>query len=150
MRRKLIICVTGTPGCGKTTYAKKISKKKNLRYVPVHDILKKEKIYEHYDRKYHSYVVDVGKLNKILIGLVKAARELGEGLVIDSHLSHYLPKRYVDECVVLKCDLKRLKRRLKGRRYSDRKIRENLDAEILDVCLVEAKEKGHKVKVVKG
>ena len=69
-------------------------------------------------------------------------------LVIDSHLSHYLPKKYVKLCVVTKCDLKVLKKRLEKRKYSKGKVRENLDAEIFDVCLNEAKELGHKVKVV--
>jgi broad-specificity NMP kinase len=44
--------------------------------------------------------------------------------------------------------LKKLKKRLEKRNYSKSKIRENLDAEIFDVCLVEAKEKGHKIKVI--
>ena len=150
MKRKPIICVTGTPGCGKTRLAKRIALKKKLLYVPLNDILRNEGIYERYDQKFHSYVVDEKKVRKILIGLVRAARMLGNGLVIDSHLSHEVPGRYADECIVVKCELKTLKNRLKKRGYSERKIRENLDAEILDVCLVEAREHGHKVKIVYG
>lgn len=71
-----------------------------------------------------------------------------DGIIIDSHLSHYLPKRYVDLCIVAKCELKVLERRLKKRRYSKDKIRENLDAEIFDVCLNEAKENKHKILVI--
>jgi adenylate kinase len=59
-----------------------------------------------------------------------------------------LPSKYVDLCYVTKCDLKTLKKRLEKRRYSKEKIRENLDAEILDVCLIEALENKHKVKVI--
>jgi len=51
-------------------------------------------------------------------------------------------------CIVTKCDLKKLESRLKKRKYSQSKIRENLDAEIFDVCLNEAKENGHKIMVV--
>ena len=69
-------------------------------------------------------------------------------MVIDSHLSHYLDKKYVDLCVVVKCDIKVLKKRLEKKKYSKAKIRENLDSEILDVCLVEALENGHKIKVI--
>ena len=147
-KRNLIICVTGTPGCGKTRLAKRLALEKKLLYVPLNEILKKEHVYERYDKKFHSYVVDERKVREILIGLIKAARMLGQGLIIDSHLSHEVPGRYADECIVVKCDLKTLKKRLKKRRYSERKIRENLDAEILDACLVEAKENGHKVKIV--
>ena len=84
-------------------------------------------------------------MNKILIEIIEKSKK---DLVIDSHLSHYLPKKYVDLCVVTKCDLKVLKKRLEKRKYSKEKIRENLDVEIFDICLNEAKEKGHKVKVV--
>ena len=41
--------------------------------------------------------------------------------------------------------MKKLEKRLKERKYSKKKIRENLDAEIFQICLNEAKENGHKV-----
>ena len=63
-------------------------------------------------------------------------------------MSHYLPKKYVDLCIVTKCGLKKLKKRLEKRKYNKKKIRENLDCEIFDICLNEAMEKGHKVKIV--
>ena len=47
-----------------------------------------------------------------------------------------------------KCDLKELERRLKNKKYSKNKVRENLDAEIFDICLNEAKENKHKIIVV--
>jgi len=73
---------------------------------------------------------------------------LSNGIIIDSHLSHYLPNKYVDLCIVLKCDLRQLKNRLKEKKYSKEKIRENLNAEIFDVCLNEAKEFKHKLIIV--
>lgn len=39
--------------------------------------------------------------------------------------------------------MKELKRRLKKRGYHKEKIEENLECEIMDVCLEEAREKGH-------
>ena len=63
-------------------------------------------------------------------------------------MSHYLPKRVVDLCIVTKCDIKVLNKRLKKRRYSKAKIKDNLEAEIFDVCLLEAKKKKHNVLVI--
>ena len=69
-------------------------------------------------------------------------------LIIDSHLSHYLLKEYVKLCVVTKCDIKVLKGRLEKRKYSKLKVRENMDAEIFDICFGEAEDFGHKIKII--
>lgn len=142
---KKIIIVTGSVAAGKTTVAKKLAKKYKAKYVDVNKLIKENKLYDYYDKKDKSYVVDIKKLNKFLINLIKKSKE---SLVIDSHLSHYLPKKYVDLCVVVKCELKKLKKRLEKRKYSNKKIKENLEVEIFDVCLTEAKERGHKLKIV--
>jgi len=143
-----VIIVTGTPCTGKTTYAKEFAKKNKYKYIDVNKVIKENKLREYYDNKRKCYVVDIEKLNKILIEIMKLEKKKEKGLVIDSHLSHYLPKRYIDLCVVTKCNLKELKKRMEKRKYSKAKIKENLQAEIFDVCLVEAKEKGHKIKIV--
>ncbi len=136
-----VICVSGTPCTGKTTLARKLSKQFNYKYIDVNKLIKDNKLNEKYDRKKRCYVVDIKKLNKFLIKLFNAK----EDLVIDSHLSHYLSKKYVDLCIITKCDLKVLEKRLKKRKYNKSKIRENLDCEIFDVCLNEAKEKKYKI-----
>ena len=145
-----IILVSGTTGTGKTTIATKLAQKHNDKYVDLNKLLIKKKLYSGYDRKLKSHVVDQRKSNKIMIALIKESKESGEkGLVIDSHLSHLLPARYADMCIITKTGLKKLKSRLKKRKYPEAKIKENMEAEILDVCLVEALETGHKVKVIK-
>jgi len=78
----------------------------------------------------------------VLINLIIKSRE---SLIIDSHLSHYIPKKYVDLCIVTKCSLKNLKKRLKKKKYHEAKIKENLQVEIFDSILVEALERKHKV-----
>lgn len=140
----MIIIISGSVGTGKTFVAKILAKKYKLRYIDVNKLIKKNKLYESYDRKLKTYIVDVKKLNKNLIGIIKK----NKNLVIDSHLSHYLPKKYVDLCIITKCDLKVLKKRLEKRGYSKEKIRENLDAEIFDTCLMEAEERKHKIKII--
>jgi adenylate kinase len=135
----MIICITGTPGTGKTTLAKRLAAELNYEYIDVKRLIEDNKIYDRYDKEMSSYVVDTKKLNKFLIQKIS----LNKDLVIDSHLSHYFPKRYVDICIVTKCDLKVLKKRLEKRKYSKEKVRENLDSEIFDICLNDAKDQGH-------
>ncbi len=79
---------------------------------------------------------------------IKSFKNIKRGIIIDSHLSHYLPRKYADLCIVAKCGLNVLKKRLEKKKYGKAKIRENLDAEIFDICLNEAKENRHKVIVV--
>lgn len=148
MKKPFVIIVTGTPGTGKTTVAKRLAKQKKAVYLDVNTIIKQYKLNKNYSKKWKSYMVDVDKLNKILIKIIQEHRKREQSLVIDSHLSHYLPKKYVDLCIVAKCSLKKLRQRLKKRKYSEKKIRENMDAEILDVCLMEAIVNKHKIKIV--
>ena len=140
----MVIIVTGCPATGKTIIARKIAEKKKLRYIDVNQLIKDNKLYSYYSRKDMSYVVDVKKLNRFLIKLIKKDKDV----VLDSHLSHYLPNKYVDECIVTKCNLKELKKRLEKRKYPNKKIRDNLDCEIFDVCHIEALENKHKVRVI--
>ena len=142
-----VIIVSGCVGCGKTRFAKKLALKNNYKYVNLTEFINKNKLFEKYDRKRNTYDVDIKKLNKALIKLIKDSKK---SLVIDGHLSHYLPSKYVDLCYIVKCDLKELKKRLIKRKYSKLKIAENLEAAIFDSCYNEAVEIGHKVKVVKG
>ena len=140
-----IIIITGTPCTGKTTIAKKISSLKNYDYLDVNKLIKQHKVYEKYDRKTKSYLADTKKVKQLLLKIIKKSKN---NLVIDSHLSHYLPSKLVDLCILTKCDIKILKKRLKKRKYNEQKIRENLDAEILDICLNEAVEHKHRIMVI--
>lgn len=140
----MIIIVTGTPGTGKTKVAKSIASKLKLKYIDINKIVKKNKLIIGYDKKRKTNVVNEKKLSKVLIHLIKK----NNNLVIDGHLSHYLPSKYVDLCIVTKCDLKILEKRLEKRSYSKEKIRENLDAEIFEIILNEAIERKHKVFIL--
>lgn len=128
--------VTGSVGTGKTFIAKKLAKDKNLGYLSINSVIDKYKLSKGYDKKRKCKIVDVNKLVKVLVKIIKESKK---NLIIDGHLSHYIPGKYVKECIVTKCDIKELKKRLEKRKYSKDKIRENLDVEILDIILEEAK-----------
>lgn len=144
-RKRHVVIVTGSVGAGKTTIARKIARKIKAKYIDVNKLIKKHKLSTGYDRKRKSSIIDVDRLNNVLRNLIINAKK---DLVIDSHLSHHLDKRLVDICIVAKCDIDVLKKRLEARGYHKSKVRENLDVEIFDVCLIEALALGHKVDVV--
>lgn len=143
-----VTIVTGTPGTGKTTIAKKYAEKNKAVYIDVNEVIKKGKIAKNYDKKRQARIIDIKKLNRVLLKIIKEAHKKRVSLVIDSHLSHYLPAKYVDLCIVTKTALKKLKLRLQRRGYSKAKIRENMDCEIFDICLMEAKEIYPKVRII--
>ena len=144
-----VVVVTGTPGTGKTLIAKKLAKKSKYLYVDVKKLIKNFRLNEKFDKKRKSWIVDINKLNKILIEIIKLSKyEKANGVVFDSHLAHYLPNKYVDLCIVTRTKTKKLFSRLKKRGYSVSKIKENLEAEIMQIILEEARQRKHKIKVI--
>ena len=121
------IVVSGTPGTGKTKFSKKLAKELKFNYLDIKNFSRKNKIYDKIEK--NCLVIDEKKL-------VKELKKLKGDYVIDGHLSHYLKADY---CVICKCDLKVLKKRLEKRKYSKQKVKDNLEAEIFDVCFIEAK-----------
>ncbi len=140
---KQILVISGTPGTGKAILAKLLAKKLGFPRLDLHGYY--PEISVGYNQAKHCYDINLKKFEMLV---KKKKKEATTGLIIDSHIAHLLPKKLVDLCVVLTCsNLKKLKRALQKRNYSKQKIRENLDAEIFQVCLMEAKEQGHKVVV---
>ncbi|MBI2580891.1 adenylate kinase family protein [Candidatus Woesearchaeota archaeon] len=152
MKTFVTLLVTGTPGTGKTWLAKKLSLLLDYAYFNVGLFVKKAHLYSSYDRKRHTYVVDEAKLARRLIRVREALKSASrapktakKGIIFDSHMSHYLPSKCSDLCIVTSCSLKTLQQRLRRKGYGQAKVRENLDAEIFDTCLAEAQENGHKI-----
>lgn len=140
----MAIIVTGTPGTGKTTIARMIAKKLMFRYIDTNKIIKKKRLSVFYDKKRKTKVVDEKKLAIELIKIINR----NDKVVVDGHLSHFIPRKRVSFCIVTRCDLNILRQRLEKRRYNKEKIRENLDAELFEVILNEALERKHNVYVI--
>lgn len=142
---KKAIIVTGTPGTGKSGFARKLAKRFGLLHLDVNKIIKERKLTQRYDFKRKTYVVDERKLAREIIKEIKKSKRT---LVIDSHMSQFIPPRYIKMCFVTKTRIDVLAKRLKKRGYSKSKIQENLQSEIFDICLNEAIEQKHRIVVI--
>jgi adenylate kinase len=82
-------------------------------------------------------IVDMNALEEELFKIVgERDSDEKQGIIIEGHLSHYFPK--ADLVMVFRTEPHILKGRLQKRDWKEDKIRENLEAEALDICTWEA------------
>jgi len=120
------IALTGTPGTGKTTVAALLP----YRVIDINALVK-EGLNFGPDPLHGCLEADMDALARRLEEL-----EGDEICILEGHFSHH----FADWSIVLRLEPHLLRKRLEARRYSQEKIRENLEAEALDVILVEAVE----------
>ncbi len=140
----MIVLITGTPGTGKSSVAKLLAKRINVDVISIARTLD-ESVCAGYDTKRKSKIVDIKKLARKIKDIIRASRKRAKDIdiIIEGHLSHLLP--FGDVVIVLRAHPKVLERRLKKKKYAKAKIAENLEAEALDVCLIESLERHKKV-----
>ena len=132
----MLIGLTGTPGCGKTT-SSMILQERGYNLKDLNRIAKDNNCVVDYDKKRDSYEIDIGRLNDFVI------KEFSDiNCIIEGHLSHLLS---VDKVIILRCDPLILKKRLEKKKWSISKVKENVEAEILDVIKVEAYDEDHEI-----
>lgn len=107
----------------------------DMKVMNINEIAKEKDAYAGYDEERKSHIVDDDKL----MDAIEEDLEKG-GWIIDWHVCDIFPERLIDLVVVLRTDNTVLYDRLKKRDYAENKIEENIDAEIMQVILDEARE----------
>ncbi len=128
----MLIGLTGTPGTGKTSVSRFLEKKRHWKVIHLNDLIKEEHLYTEIDEKRDAVVADMELIRERLAEIINGKDN--EVIILESHLAHYI----ADIVIILRAYPPELKMRLKTRGYSEEKIRENTEAEALDVILVEA------------
>jgi adenylate kinase len=126
------IALTGTPGTGKSTVAEMVGS--GFIIIRVNDLIK-EKYNIGLDVERNSWIADILSLSRYI-------NTLQGDMILEGHISHLLP---VDVIIVLRASPTVLRKRLASRGWSDMKIKENVEAEALDVILCEAVDTDKKV-----
>jgi adenylate kinase len=117
--------ITGTPGTGKSMIGNELARR---GHMVVHLTATVGPYVTGEDEERDARIIDV---DRWAAGFVPV-----DGFV-EGHMAHLLP---CDRIVVLRCRPDELKERLARRKYREKKILENAEAEALDVCLIETVE----------
>ena len=117
--------ITGTPGTGKSMIGEELARR---GHTVIHLTATVGPYVTGEDEERDVQEIDVNRW---------AAEFVPVDGFVEGHMAHYLP---CDRIVVLRCRPDELKKRLAQRKYRESKIRENAEAEALDVCLVETVE----------
>ncbi|MFQ6051378.1 MAG: adenylate kinase family protein [Candidatus Hydrothermarchaeota archaeon] len=125
----MAICLTGTPGTGKSSACKFL---KDFICIELNEVARKHNLLKEYDEERDTYVVDLEELSNVLREYNK------EGTIFVGHLSHLIARELIDMIVVLRTDPKCLEKRLVREGFSKEKIRENCDAEALGIIVSES------------
>ncbi|KAJ5445005.1 hypothetical protein N7491_001087 [Penicillium cf. griseofulvum] len=136
MRTSPNVIITGTPGVGKTVHCEQLAQEIGLKHLSINQVAKDRGCFDEYDEELKTWVVDEDKLLDALEDEIPNG-----GYLIDWHACDLFPKSWIDLVVVLRCPTTDvLYDRLSSRGYHEKKLDENIDAEIFGVLSDEARE----------
>jgi len=155
-----IIFISGTPGTGKTTIATRLnsilSKTHDCKLIKINELAIDYNLIHGEDEEKGYKIVDMikvdEKINEIFDSFFKDKNTSKNSknpkiAIVEGHLSHLCSIDSIDsnanvycKVIVLRLNPDILKNRLELRGYNKNKIHENLEAEALAVCSVEAYE----------
>ncbi|MFO8050247.1 MAG: adenylate kinase family protein [Thermoplasmatota archaeon] len=130
----MIISLCGTPGVGKTTVAKMLSKQ-GWAVIDLKEFLSSSGLFK-VDRVTGELIVDVDIARD---HLKDELTDLKSDIIIEGHLSYLAPW---DLCIVMRLHPAEVKERLSERDYPTSKLEENVEAEVVGTILVEAVREG--------
>ncbi|MCK4883374.1 MAG: AAA family ATPase [Candidatus Diapherotrites archaeon] len=125
-----MIIITGTPGTGKTTIAKELGKALNLPVFSELELISQKQIGK--KNTENEFEVELELLEKEINLLEKDC-------IVEGHLLCEL-KTTAGTVIVLRCEPKKLEKRLLKRHYKTKKVNENICCELIDYCLQKAEE----------
>ncbi|KAK3923702.1 Adenylate kinase isoenzyme 6 [Frankliniella fusca] len=119
--------ITGTPGTGKSSLSQQLAEKTGYEWLEVSKLAKDWDCISSFDEEYQSSVLDEDKLLDTMEPIMADG-----GKIVDYHGCDFFPERWFDIVFVLRTD-----NTILG--YSGKKLTDNVECEIFQTLLDEAK-----------
>ena len=140
----MLVALTGTPGTGKTTLFRKVLETVEFPHcsfsgIDLNSFIKEHGLVTGEDAKRDSHNVDIEKMKELIheqFGKKTNSTDSETKMpqptltLVEGHLSHLIGP---DLCLLLRCSPSLLRERLNTRGYRKEKIRENIEAEALNI-----------------
>ena len=146
----MFIALTGTPGTGKSTVSIELERN-GYQVLDLNQIAIERHLLTNFDDMRHTYEIDIDALNDYLLGLFEknndqhsiakknkyqnVSKNKENTIFLEGHISHLLD--FIDLVIILRCNPVVLHKRLELKKWSKKKILENLEAEVVDVITFE-------------
>ncbi len=128
----------GTPCVGKTEVSKLLAKKLRALHVDLGKLVVDEKLSSGEDRERGTLIADRAKVAERVRQIIEENGSKKE-IIIDSHYAtDVIDSETATKVFVLRRHPDELRKVMTERGWQEQKIRENLAAEVLDVCLFDA------------
>jgi len=128
------VSITGTPGTGKHSIARRVANKLHMALVDLGPFAKENGLTTPAPEDHTNDVTDI-----------EAVRDLVDGFKDCLFVSNWAELIPNELCIVVRCKPDVLVKRLTDRNYPIRKIKDNVEAECLDYCLISAVDNCEKV-----
>jgi adenylate kinase len=129
------ILIGGTPGTGKTIVAKVLGSKLSVDVIALGELAENSECISAQDKARDTGIINEDCLVDALDELVEDKKKR---FIIEGHYIDLVPSGAVQWVFILRTHPETLTKRLTDRGYKENKIRENVEAEVLGVCQLDA------------
>ena len=129
------VVIGGTPGTGKTKIAKILGSRLTCEVVSLGELAEQNGCITAQDKARDTGIINEDCLVEAILNVVD---DRSKRIIIEGHYVDLVPYDSVEIAVVLRTHPQTLRERLLERGYSKAKVDENVEAEVLGVCQLDA------------
>ena len=130
-----VIALSGTPGTGKSIVGHLLAVDLGIQCLELNQIILDQEFYIGEDTDRETVIADIEKVRDYLLSTLEASKDR---YVVVGHFADEVPKVLLEVLIILRCNPVILSLRLQKKGWSEEKIVENLQAELLGECTTQA------------